>query len=47
MGKTAEELGKEREKRVKDALELRVPDRVPLVTLFGAPGLDQANRMIS
>ena len=34
MGKTAEELGKEREKRVKDAIELRVPDRVPLIPSF-------------
>jgi hypothetical protein len=34
MNKTAEELGKEREKRVRDAIELRVPDRVPLVPLF-------------
>ncbi|RJR43976.1 MAG: hypothetical protein C4576_13720 [Desulfobacteraceae bacterium] len=34
MAKTCEELGKEREKRVKDAIELRVPDRVPLVPFF-------------
>ena len=34
MAETAEELGKEREKRVKDAIELRVPDRVPLVPVF-------------
>ena len=29
MGKTPEELYKEREKRVKDAIQLKVPDRVP------------------
>jgi hypothetical protein len=34
MKKTAEELGKERVKRVKDAIELRVPDRVPLIPCF-------------
>jgi len=34
MNKTVEELGKEREQRVRDAIELRVPDRVPLVPLF-------------
>ncbi len=32
--KTPEELGKEREKRVRDAIELRVPDRVALVPVF-------------
>ena len=34
MAKTAEDLGKERETRVRDAIELRVPDRVPLVPFF-------------
>jgi len=34
MEKTPEELGKEREKRVEDAIRLRVPDRVPFVPLF-------------
>jgi len=34
MGKTAEELYKEREKRVTDAIELRKPDRVPLIPRF-------------
>jgi hypothetical protein len=34
MKKTAEELGKERLKRVKDAIELIVPDRVPLIPCF-------------
>jgi uroporphyrinogen-III decarboxylase len=35
MGKNAEELYKEREKRVNDAIALRVPDRVPILVLFG------------
>src|SRR3989338_2387953 len=30
-GKTVEQLYEEREKRVRDAIELRVPDRVPVV----------------
>ena len=30
-GKSIEEIVTEREKRVKDAIELRVPDRVPVV----------------
>jgi len=34
MAKTAEELGKERENRVRDAIELKVPDRVPFVPVF-------------
>ncbi len=34
MAKTAEELGKERENRVRDAIELKVPDRVPLIPVF-------------
>jgi Uroporphyrinogen decarboxylase (URO-D) len=34
MAKTAEELGKEREKRVRDAIGLEVPDRVPVVPIF-------------
>lgn len=34
MAKTAEELRIEREKRVRDAIELNVPDRVPLVPIF-------------
>ncbi len=35
MGKTAEELYNEREKRVMDAIALRKPDRVPIMALFG------------
>jgi uroporphyrinogen-III decarboxylase len=34
MTKTAKELGEEREKRVRDAIELKVPDRVPLIPFF-------------
>ena len=34
MGKTAEELYKEREKRVSDAVRLKVPDRVPFSSMF-------------
>ena len=30
MGKTPEELYKERRKRVQDTIQLRVPDRVPI-----------------
>ena len=41
-GKTVNELREEREKRVRDAIELKVPDRVPIFMflpnqLFGAP----------
>ncbi len=35
-GKTVEELTTEREKRIKDALELKVPDRVPVTVGTGA-----------
>ncbi len=35
MGKTSEELYREREKRVNDAIALGVPDRVPIMVLFG------------
>ena len=35
MGKTSEELYRDREKRVMDAIALRVPDRVPIEVLFG------------
>ena len=35
-GKTIEEIVSEREKRVKDALELKVPDRVPVTVMTGA-----------
>jgi uroporphyrinogen-III decarboxylase len=35
MDKTPEELLKEREKRVLDAMQLRVPDRVPIITFGG------------
>ncbi|HUL31350.1 MAG TPA: uroporphyrinogen decarboxylase family protein [Thermodesulfobacteriota bacterium] len=34
MGKTAERLYGEREKRVTDAIELRTPDRVPIIVRF-------------
>jgi len=34
MGKTPEDLYKERTKRVEDAIQLKVPDRVPCVSLF-------------
>ena len=34
-GKTVEELHEEREKRVNDAIELRVPDRVPVTIQTG------------
>jgi uroporphyrinogen-III decarboxylase len=34
MEKTPEELCKEREQRVKDAIQLKVPDRVPFIPLF-------------
>jgi uroporphyrinogen-III decarboxylase len=34
MSKSPDELGKERERRVRDAIELRSPDRVPLLPLF-------------
>ena len=34
MGKTPEELYEERTKRVMDAVQLKVPDRVPFMTLF-------------
>ncbi len=35
MEKTPEELFKEREKRVFDAIQLKVPDRVPIITFGG------------
>ncbi|MBS3920487.1 MAG: hypothetical protein KG012_16570 [Deltaproteobacteria bacterium] len=35
MGKTSEELYRDREKRVMDAIALRVPDRIPTEVLFG------------
>jgi hypothetical protein len=35
MAKTPEELFKERTERVEDAIQLKVPDRVPLVVTFG------------
>ncbi len=35
MGKTPDELYREREKRVLDAIQLKVPDRVPVSTGFG------------
>ena len=35
MAKTPEELYQEREKRVNDAIELKVSDRVPVMSLFG------------
>jgi len=35
VAKTSEELYGEREKRVLDAIALKVPDRVPIVVLFG------------
>ncbi len=34
MAKTPEELGKEREQRVRDAIQLKVPDRVPRLPFF-------------
>jgi uroporphyrinogen-III decarboxylase len=34
MGKTPEELYQEREKRVNDAIQLKVPDRVPIALLY-------------
>ena len=35
MGKTPEELFQERSKRVEDAIQLKVPDRVPVAPSFG------------
>jgi hypothetical protein len=35
MGKSSEELFMEREKRVSDVIKLKVPDRVPLMLMFG------------
>ena len=35
MNKPAEQLYKEREKRVNDAVQLKEPDRVPIVGMFG------------
>ena len=35
MGKSAEELYRKREKRIRDAVQLKEPDRVPVVTHFG------------
>ncbi len=35
MAKTPEELYQEREKRVNDAIQLKEPDRVPVMSLFG------------
>jgi len=33
--KTPEELYQEREKRINDVIELKVPDRVPIMPAFG------------
>jgi len=35
MEKTPEELYKERDKRINDAIQLRIPDRVPILMSFG------------
>ena len=35
MDKTPEQLYAEREKRVNDVIQLKVPDRVPIMSLFG------------
>lgn len=35
MGKTAGELYREREKRVNDAIQLKIPDKIPVSTAFG------------
>ena len=35
MAETMQELYREREKRVMDAIALKVPDRVPIMVLFG------------
>ena len=35
MDKTPEQLYEEREKRVNDVIQLKVPDRVPVMSLFG------------
>ncbi len=35
MEKSPEELYLEREKRVNDAIQLKEPDRVPVMSLFG------------
>jgi hypothetical protein len=35
MEKTTEELYKERDKRISDAIELKIPDRVPVLLSFG------------
>lgn len=34
MNKTPEELFKERTKRIQDAVQLKIPDRVPFMTMF-------------
>ena len=34
MAKTPEDLGREREQRVRDAIQLKVPDRVPFVPML-------------
>lgn len=34
-GKTPEELGLEKERRIMDAIELKIPDRVPIICGFG------------
>jgi hypothetical protein len=36
MSKTPQELFREREKRVNDAIALKKPDRIPVIPLFGA-----------
>ncbi len=36
MSQTPQELFREREKRVLDAIALNTPDRVPVIPLFGA-----------
>ena len=43
MAKGTQELYREREKRVLDAIALRKPDRVPIVLLFGAFASSYAN----
>jgi hypothetical protein len=35
MDKTVEDLLREREKRVNDAIALKQPDRIPVICLFG------------
>jgi hypothetical protein len=42
MMKTPQELYREREQRVLDAIMLRKPDRVPVILLFGTFGNNHA-----